>query len=76
LQTELNGLSKQGEWVKMGSLIDDEILHTFAVVAEPEAVGAELRRRYGGVVDRCSFYAPYRSDPQRWRAVIDDLKAA
>jgi probable F420-dependent oxidoreductase len=76
LQTELNALSKQGEWVKMGDLIDDEILHTFAVVAEPEQVGAELRRRYGGVVDRCSFYAPYRSDPQRWERVIDDLKRA
>jgi probable F420-dependent oxidoreductase len=76
LQPELNALSKQGEWVKMGTLIDDEILHTFAVVASPEAVGAELKRRYGGIVDRCSFYAPYRSDPERWQAVIDDLKAA
>jgi probable F420-dependent oxidoreductase len=76
LQTELNALSKQGEWVKMGTLIDDEILQTFAVVAEPELVGAELARRYGGVVDRCSFYAPYKSDPERWRAVIDALKAA
>jgi probable F420-dependent oxidoreductase len=76
LQSELNALSKQGEWVKMGTLIDDEILQTFAVVAEPEQVGAELARRYGGVVDRCSFYAPYRADPDRWRAVIEDLKAA
>jgi probable F420-dependent oxidoreductase len=76
LQTELNALSKQGEWVKMGELIDDEMLRTFAVVAEPEDVGAELRRRYGGIVDRCSFYAPYRTDPERWSAVIADLKAA
>jgi probable F420-dependent oxidoreductase len=76
LQTELNALSKQGEWVKMGELIDDEILRTFAVVAPPEGVGAELRRRYGGVVDRCSFYAPYRSDPERWAAVVADLKSA
>ncbi|GIU87160.1 MAG: LLM class F420-dependent oxidoreductase [Acidimicrobiia bacterium] len=76
LQTELNTLSKQGEWVRMGDLIDDEILRTFAVVAEPEQVGAELKKRYGGVVDRCSFYAPYESDPQRWRAVIDALRAA
>jgi probable F420-dependent oxidoreductase len=76
LQTELNALSKQGEWVKMGELIDDEMLRTFAVVAEPEDVGAELRRRYAGIVDRCSFYAPYRSDPERWSAVIADLKAA
>ena len=60
LQTELNALSKQGKWVEMGELIDDEILNTFAVVAGPEGVGAELKRRYGGVVDRCSFYAPYK----------------
>jgi probable F420-dependent oxidoreductase len=75
LQTELNALSKQGEWVKMGELIDDDILRTFAVVAEPEAVGAELKRRYAGIVDRCSFYAPYKSDPERWGKVIDDLRA-
>ena len=76
LQTELNALSKQGKWVERGELIDDEILHTFAVVAEPEGVGAELKRRYSGVVDRCSFYAPYRSDPERWTRVVDDLKSA
>jgi len=76
LQTELNALSKQGKWVEMGDLIDDEILNTFAVVAGPEGVGAELKRRYGGVVDRCSFYAPYRIDPDRWTRVIDDLKKA
>ncbi len=74
LQTELNALSKRGAWVEMGDLIDDEILRTFAVVAEPEAVGAELKSRYAGIVDRCSFYAPYESDPDRWGAVIDDLK--
>jgi hypothetical protein len=60
----------------MGELIDDEVLDAFAVIAEPERVGAELKRRYAGVVDRCSFYAPYRSDPDRWSAVIADLKAA
>jgi probable F420-dependent oxidoreductase len=75
LQTELNALSKQGEWVKMGELIDDQILQTFAVVAEPEGVAEELKRRYAGIVDRCSFYAPYRSDPDRWRAIVADLKA-
>ena len=76
LQTELNGLSKQGRWVEMGELIDDEILQTFAVVAGPEGVAAELKRRYAGIVDRCSFYAPYRTDPDRWTRVIEDLKSA
>jgi probable F420-dependent oxidoreductase len=76
LQTELNGLSKQGRWVEMGELIDDQILQAFAVVADPEGVGAELKRRYGGIVDRCSFYAPYHTDPERWTRVIEDLKQA
>ncbi|HET9731043.1 MAG TPA: LLM class F420-dependent oxidoreductase [Acidimicrobiales bacterium] len=75
LQTELNTLSKQGEWVKMGELIDDEILNTFAVVAEPEKVAPEFLRRFGGVVDRMSFYAPYRADPERFAPVVAALKA-
>ncbi|MGI9052689.1 MAG: LLM class F420-dependent oxidoreductase [Ilumatobacteraceae bacterium] len=75
LQEELNGLSKQGEWVQMGKLIDDEILNTFAVVGPPEQVGPELHRRYGDVVDRISFYAPYKSDPDRWSQVLADIKA-
>jgi probable F420-dependent oxidoreductase len=76
LQGELNTLSKQGKWVEMGGLIDDDILDAFAVVAEPEGVAAELKRRYAGIVDRLSFYAPYKSDPDRWAAVVADLKAA
>ena len=69
LQEELNALSKQGKWVEMGELIDDEILHTFAVVGEPEEIGPELLKRYGDCIDRISFYAPYKSDPERWAAV-------
>jgi probable F420-dependent oxidoreductase len=76
LQPELNRLSKQGEWVQMGKLIDDEILNTFAVVCEPEQIPARVLERYGDVVDRLSFYAPYQSDPDRWRAVLAGFKAA
>ena len=52
------------------------MLETFAVVAEPERVAEGLKARFGGIVDRCSFYAPYKSDPERWSAVIADLKSA
>jgi probable F420-dependent oxidoreductase len=76
LQDELNTLSKQGEWVRMGSLIDDEILNTFAVVGEPEQIAPEISKRYGDVIQRLSFYAPYESDPDRWRAVMAALLAA
>jgi probable F420-dependent oxidoreductase len=76
MQDELNRLSKAGEWVKMGEVIDDEVLNTFAVVGEPEQIGAELTRRYGDIIDRLAFYAPYKSDPERWAKVLDDLRAA
>ena len=76
LQDELNALSKQGEWEKMGTLIDDEVLNTFAVVGDPESIAPELSRRYGDVIQRISFYAPYKSDPDRWQKVMSDLLAA
>ena len=76
LHEELNALSKKGFWVEMGSLVTDEILNTFAVVGGPEQIATELLRRYGDVVQRVSFYAPYRSDPDRWRQVLADLQAS
>jgi probable F420-dependent oxidoreductase len=75
LQEELNALSKQGKWVEMGTLIDDEVLNTFAVVGEPETVAPELHRRYGDVIQRISFYTPYKTDPARWSKVLADVKA-
>lgn len=76
LQDELNALSKRGQWVEMGTLIDDEVLNTFAVVGAPEQIGSELNRRYADVIQRISFYAPYANDPERWRKVMDDIAAA
>ncbi|MGN6694217.1 MAG: LLM class F420-dependent oxidoreductase [Aquihabitans sp.] len=76
LQTELNALSKQGEWKQMGTLIDDDILRTFAVVAEPDHVGDELLARFGDLVDRVSFYAPYAVQAGAFAPAIERLRAA
>jgi probable F420-dependent oxidoreductase len=70
LQPELNTLSKRGEWEKMGELIDDEVLNAFAVVAPLDLVATEVRNRFGGIVDRFSFYAPYKADPETWKVVL------
>ena len=75
LQPKLNTLSKKGDWVEMGRLIDDEILNTFAVVGEPDTIAAELHQRYDDLVDRISFYAPGQGDIRRWRPVMEALKA-
>jgi probable F420-dependent oxidoreductase len=76
LQSELNTLSKRGEWKKMGEMIDDEMLEAFAVVAPLDEVPAQVLSRFGDVVDRFSFYAPYRVEPEQWRAVLAGFKAA
>jgi len=70
LQPELNTLSKRGEWEKMGELIDDDILNAFAVVAPLDQVAGEVLKRFDGLVDRFSFYAPYKADPEMWNGVL------
>src|SRR5262245_36214583 len=55
LQTELNALSKQGQWDKMGELISDDVLEAFAVVGTPDEVVPKFKARYTGVVDRTTL---------------------
>jgi probable F420-dependent oxidoreductase len=74
LQPELNTLSKRGEWVKMGEIIDDEVLHAFAVVAPLDKVAGEVKQRFGDAVDRFSFYAPYKVDAEAWKDVLASFK--
>ncbi len=79
LGDELNALSKssrEDKWQAMGGLIDDDVLNAFAVVAEPDRLAAEIVRRYGGLVDRVSFYAAYRIDGEVWDPVVRELRGA
>ena len=61
LQPELHRLSKEDRWDEMGSLITDEVLDAFAIVAAPEHVPTVMRERFGGLVDRIRLYQPYES---------------
>ncbi|MEL7206819.1 MAG: TIGR03617 family F420-dependent LLM class oxidoreductase [Actinomycetota bacterium] len=76
LQDELNRLSKQGEWDAMGERIDEDLLHLFAVVAEPADLAAAVRARWDGLVTRLNFYAPYEQDPDTWLPIVEELKGA
>jgi probable F420-dependent oxidoreductase len=75
LQSELLRLSKQQRWDTMAELIDDTILHTFAVVGEPAEVGKEIGRRFGGVVDRFTLYSPHPIDERSAQAIASQLQA-
>jgi probable F420-dependent oxidoreductase len=76
LSDELHELSLQGRWQDMGTIIGDDVLHTFAVVAEPGAVAAELLRRYGDVMTRMTLYLPYAADPQVTEQIVTDLRTS
>jgi probable F420-dependent oxidoreductase len=73
---ELNTLSRSEDadrWVRMGELIGDDVLAAFAVVAEPDRIADAIAARYGDIVDRFNFYAPYDHDPDLWKPAIDQL---
>jgi probable F420-dependent oxidoreductase len=76
LQDELQAMTKRGEWDEMGALIDDEILHTFAVVGTPEDAFAEVRKRYGDICTRITLTLPEERDHARWQGLFDSLRAA
>jgi probable F420-dependent oxidoreductase len=76
LGDQLHEMSLQGRWQEMGTIIDDDVLNTFAVVAEPGAVAAELLRRYGDVMTRMSLYTPYALDPAVTAQIVAELRAA
>src|SRR5580692_5898312 len=46
LHSELNILSKRGEWVQMAGLISDDIVDAFAVVGSTQEIPAKLLDRY------------------------------
>ncbi len=74
MQTELNTLSKRGEWDEMGSRITDDILEQFAVVAEPHKVAGALKDRFGGSVDRIFCTFPFAKEEER-RAYLEELRS-
>jgi probable F420-dependent oxidoreductase len=76
LGDELNTLSKRGEWDEMGRRITDDVLDAFAVAGKPDELPGLVEARVGGLVDRISFYAPYRQDPERWGEVVAAFKSA
>lgn len=75
LHTELHRLSKSGDWATMSELIDDDVLNAFAVVGEPQRVGAEMVQRFGALVDRFTLYTPYPLDETVRGVIVEGAKA-
>jgi probable F420-dependent oxidoreductase len=66
----LTALSKAGEWDAMADLVDDEMLHAFAVVAPPDRLAAAVRERWAGRVDRVALFAAADPGEEVWAQVL------
>ena len=66
---ELHQKSLEGDWKEMARLITDEMLDTIAVSGTYETIGAKLRERYAGLLDRIALYQPYE-------APVDEARVA
>ncbi|MFT4124256.1 MAG: TIGR03617 family F420-dependent LLM class oxidoreductase [Microbacteriaceae bacterium] len=67
---ELSVSREPDAWSRMAALIDDEVLAEFAVIAEPEGVLPEIRRRYRGLLDRAAVAAPDGVAAARWAELL------
>ncbi|MGK2866728.1 MAG: LLM class F420-dependent oxidoreductase [Mycobacterium sp.] len=76
LHTELHRLSRLGDWDTMATLIDDEVLAAFAVVAELPDVADALVRRCSGAIDRVLPGFPAGMSETAIATVLDDVRKA
>ncbi|MBX7430595.1 LLM class F420-dependent oxidoreductase [Mycobacterium sp. Y57] len=75
LQTELHRLSREGGWDTMGTLIDDTMLDTFAVVAPIEDVVKKIRARCEGLIDRVLIGFPPGVDEATVIDLVSELRS-
>ena len=70
----LNAASRRGDWEAMGGLITEEMVREFAVVGTPAQVAEGLKARYGDIVTRLSFSAPYPVASELWAELYAELR--
>jgi len=75
LQTDLNHLARKGEWKQMGTLIDDDVLHAFALIATPEELPVALGTWVAGLADRTGFISPAGTGVDETVEMIATLRA-
>lgn len=74
IHLRLRALDDGGRWAEMARCINDEILHSVAILGTPESVAPALHARYGHAVTRIALSPVYSADPDRWRDLIDAIR--
>jgi probable F420-dependent oxidoreductase len=77
IRDQLSLMARQQKWDEMWTLISDDMLHEFAVVAAPEELALKVKERYTGLLDRVGYYFPFVPGEQDkeilWRTAANVL---
>jgi hypothetical protein len=70
-------LAANGCWAEMPALITDEIFDAFAVKATWAELPKRIVKKYGGLLDRVSYYMPINpgENDQGWLATVAGFKS-
>ncbi len=75
LADRLSALARSGGWAEMGSLVGDDVLREFAVIAPPDELAQAVKARYEGLLDRIGYYFAFApEDAEReliWRSAAE-----
>jgi probable F420-dependent oxidoreductase len=68
----LSGLAARGQWGEMPGLVSEDMLQTFAVIADEGGLPDAMLDRYRGLADRLSLYTPFIPGQRDnlWRGLI------
>ena len=75
LQPKLQAMSRDNQWLEMAGLINDEMLHAFAVTGSVEHVAEQLVARCAGRMDRISPVI-YQPDTEQLGRMVSAIKEA
>jgi probable F420-dependent oxidoreductase len=59
----LSGHARHGRWDEMATLVSDQMLDAFAVIAPPGHLRAALEQHADGLIDRVAPYPPFGTGP-------------
>ena len=77
LADELAHLSRAQKWDELPGRVDDEMLHTYAVVGTYDEVAGLMGKRFAGVADATELSIPVRNseDEARLAEMVSVLQA-
>ena len=73
---ELSRLARSGKWAEMPDHVSDQLVETFATVAEPADLAAALKERYRGIAARINLYLPFTPGEREdfWRLLCREFE--